>query len=84
MPRPFARPSLSLSIGEIKRVWNMVPANKLRPGDTIPEIGLVREVFEVEAVSPSGAVFSRIVVKGGNDNQKIYEYTQMVKAFVVA
>lgn len=83
MPRPFRRPSTSLSTGENKRVWAVVPANKLRPGDTVPDVGLVTEVFEVEAVGENGPT-RRVVVKGGNDNQKIYDYSQLVKAFVAA
>lgn len=80
-PKPFQRKSVSVSaIGE-KRVWRMTIASNLRPGDTVPDLGLLHEV--IQTVDSGGNRI--VVVKAGVDNtQKTFRASESVQAFVIS
>jgi hypothetical protein len=41
IPRPFARPAVSLGARDVRRNWRTIPAWTLHVGDTVAEHGLV-------------------------------------------
>lgn len=41
LPKPFIRPSVDL--GGVTREWRSIPANKVKVGDTIPDLGVITQ-----------------------------------------
>jgi hypothetical protein len=46
IPAPFARPSISVGESGPRRVWQNVPADKLKAGDVVPGVGCIVKVDE--------------------------------------
>lgn len=86
VPRPFARPSISIGAGipqSERREWAIVPAQQIRVGDIVPGIGRVFSVSE-QLDAPrfkSGLTAEQIVekvawtvtVSGGANNIKVFQ-----------
>ncbi len=73
LPKPFSRPSVSLSDPEEKRDWKLLPASDLTPGD------IVRNYGKVEKVSTDVGV---TVVLWLNGTTASFESGDSVHAFV--
>lgn len=56
----------------------MVPAAQLRPGDTVPGVGLLKKVATIGGFNEK----KTIQVEGGEGNIKTYKSSEMVQAFV--
>ncbi len=73
LPKPFSRPSVSLSVPEEKRDWKIIPASDLTPGDIVTSYGKVEEVSSDVGVT---------VVLWLNGNTSSFESGDSVHAFV--
>lgn len=85
IPKPFARPSISVgaagSPAVERRYWQIVNVVDLKVGDIVPGIG---RVFELIEKFDSDDRSWTMTVKGGLDNIRVYGGNETVWAFASA
>ena len=80
MPKPFARPSISLGgAGPVPRTWKSVRVTDIKRGDNIPGLGIVTDIKENMLFSSDRPW--TIEIYGGEDNVKVYSGHESVYAF---
>jgi hypothetical protein len=78
-PKPFSRPLVDLGQTE-KRMWQTVPAKRLRPGDNVQGIGVLGEVLLTSKADGSPCV---IVSNTVDRLKQTLLASEMVFAFTV-
>lgn len=84
MPAPFSRPSITISGPDAgpKREWRHILACDLRPGDTVPGVGVIDEVTDNMSGSNRSNDFSwTVTIRGGDNNTRTIRATEIVLAY---
>ncbi len=71
-PKPFQRPSTSITAAEVAREWRTVAAREIAVGDTVPGIGTISDLK---------VVGHHVVVAGGLGNTATWRTEEPVFAF---
>lgn len=72
----FSRPSVDLSVPEVKREWQVLPATHIEPGDTVPDFGIVESVAQMnERVDPT------ILIRSTMGNEQIVSASEQCYFF---
>lgn len=81
IPAPFQRPSITISGGADtpKRAWRHILACEVRPGDTLPGVGIVESVSDF--VDADAGYAWTVTIIGGDGNVKLYEGNDLVFVF---
>lgn len=84
-PKPFQRPSVDLGgAPTAKREWRQIPASRIQEGDTVPGIGVVREVEALAIPTYKGRTYRPVIVRGGQGNAKAFDADAPIFCFTAA
>ncbi len=85
MPKAFSRPRIDLDgATTVKRDWKQIPAGQVAEGDTVPGVGVVREIEELHNVDYGGRGHRILLVRGGVGNTKAFGADEPVFCFTAA
>lgn len=75
-PKPFSRPTVNLGFTE-NRMWQNVPAQRLRPGDTVQGVGTLEEVLITHDAAGPCVVLKNVI----DHNPQVFPASQLVRAY---
>jgi hypothetical protein len=90
IPPPFQRPAINLVSAGHGREWTMCPAEDVKEGDMVVDVGrIARDAetvirYETIAGIPDVAVSMKVILTGVTGNQLAYQPGQRVRAFRLA